>query len=462
MSRSDLSETMGEALRVAGERLTWSDGALARYRLQRLRATIAHARAASPFYAERLARVDPETFRESDLADVPPTTKQDLMEHFDRIVTRPGLAREQCEAHATALTEPAPLDGARVFATSGSTGRRAIAIVGEDEWLRNHATLLLLYFGQRRRERADATGVSVGFGGASPAHMSAATAALLRALDPSRAVETIPAAAPFGDVVARIAALRPSVLNGFGSLIARLARAQLRGQLDVAPQLVVSIGEPLAEHDRASIDRAWGCPIHSAYGCSELGWLAATTGDGGAMLCLDDQFVMEPVDAAGRRVEHGVESSAVLFTTLDRTLFPLIRYELADRVSTLPPDRSSAIPFTRIESVLGRNDDWFRWGDVEVHPTTFRSELIEHPAIDEFQVHQTPRGAVVFAVLQDRSADLSPVVSRLRAALAAHGVRDPEVEIRAVAALDRPGQGQKLRVFVPLGAAAGATDPNGR
>src|SRR5512139_2038467 len=114
MTRPDLPETMGDALRVAGERLAWSADVLARHRLQRLRATIAHARAASPFYAERLARVDPETFRESDLADVPPTTKQDLMEHFDRIVTRPGLGREQCEAHAAALTAPAPFAGARV------------------------------------------------------------------------------------------------------------------------------------------------------------------------------------------------------------------------------------------------------------------------------------------------------------------------------------------------------------
>src|SRR4051794_11133536 len=60
----------------------------------RLRRLVAHAKAASPFYAERLRGIDPERFK---LADLPTVTKSELMGDFDRVVTDRSLSRDEIE-----------------------------------------------------------------------------------------------------------------------------------------------------------------------------------------------------------------------------------------------------------------------------------------------------------------------------------------------------------------------------
>jgi phenylacetate-coenzyme A ligase PaaK-like adenylate-forming protein len=236
---------------------------------------------------------------------------------------------------------------------------------------------------------------------------------------------------------------------GFGSVISRLARAQLAGQLDLGPEVVVSIGEPLPPEDDAVIGQAWGCPVHEGYGCSELGWLAMSTGTGGSMVHFDDQFVLEPLGADGSVLALGSDSTTVCVTTLARTGYPLIRYQLADRVRTLPPDPASGCGFTRIQSVLGRDDDWFRYGGIEIHPSTFRSALLTFPGIDEYQVVQTIDGAVVRAVASRTSLDTSVVAAAVAQALQRVGLQEPRVRVEYVTEIDRPA-GQKLQRFVPL------------
>jgi phenylacetate-coenzyme A ligase PaaK-like adenylate-forming protein len=252
-----------------------------------------------------------------------------------------------------------------------------------------------------------------------------------------------------GEVITQVQALDPTTVVGFASVIARLARAQLAGRLAIEPEVVLSIGEPMAPEDAVAIDRAWGCPVHDGYGCSELGWLAMSTGEGGPMVHFDDQFILEPLGPDGEVRGHGEESTSVCLTTIGRTAFPLIRYQLADRVRTLPPDPHSNCAFARIESVLGRDDDWFRYGAIEVHPATFRGALLHARHIDEYQVVQTPDGARVLAVLAAPDPDLGGLEDALRAALERAGLRKPWVSVEHVAQLERPS-GQKLRRFVPI------------
>src|SRR3954466_7041997 len=51
---------------------------------RRLRHLVAHARAHSPFYAERFRHIDPERFA---LQELPTLTKTAMMEHFDEFLT---------------------------------------------------------------------------------------------------------------------------------------------------------------------------------------------------------------------------------------------------------------------------------------------------------------------------------------------------------------------------------------
>ena len=89
------------------ERIAWSDERLRAERQERLRALIRVAKERSPWHRERLAQLDPERLQEEDLEQIPAMTKDDLMEHWDDIVTERRLTLDLVESHLSSLTTDA-------------------------------------------------------------------------------------------------------------------------------------------------------------------------------------------------------------------------------------------------------------------------------------------------------------------------------------------------------------------
>jgi hypothetical protein len=106
--------------------LTWPADRLRRERETALRTLVAHAQAHSPWHSRRLAGVDSDRLREADLRTLPAMTKDDLMDHFDEIVTDPRLTRDVVEAQLAALTTDAYLfDAYHVCASAGPAAAAA-------------------------------------------------------------------------------------------------------------------------------------------------------------------------------------------------------------------------------------------------------------------------------------------------------------------------------------------------
>jgi hypothetical protein len=80
-----------QAVRAALEdhiaRVEWPCERIDRYRTERLRALLAHARECSPFHAARMGDVDPASATVGDLARLPPMVKQQARGEWDAIVT---------------------------------------------------------------------------------------------------------------------------------------------------------------------------------------------------------------------------------------------------------------------------------------------------------------------------------------------------------------------------------------
>jgi hypothetical protein len=72
------------------------------------------------------------------------------------------------------------------------------------------------------------------------------------------------------------------------------------------------------------------------------------------------------------------------------------------------------------------------------------------PAVREFQVRQTDRGAEVTAVVEG-APDLAALSAAVQDALRRAGLPGPQVVIRRVDALDRDPLTGKARRFIPLG-----------
>ena len=98
---------------------------LASLQLERLNALVTFARAKSPFYAEKYRGL-PETIR--DVREIPPVTKQELMDHFDQVVTDPAVCERDVRKYVSDLANIGKpfLGKYMVWTTSGTTGTPGI------------------------------------------------------------------------------------------------------------------------------------------------------------------------------------------------------------------------------------------------------------------------------------------------------------------------------------------------
>ncbi|MZP29700.1 AMP-binding protein [Heliobacterium undosum] len=137
--------------------------------------------------------------------------------------------------------------------------------------------------------------------------------------------------------------------------------------------------EPWSEGMRREIQNAWGIRATDNYGLTELG------GPGVAGECLhtaglhilEDHFLAEVIDPeTGEPVEEGCEGELV-FTTLTKEGFPIIRYRTKD-ISCI--DRSPCAcgrTLARMRRVTGRTDDMLIIRGVNVFPSQIESVLME-------------------------------------------------------------------------------------
>ncbi|KRC60740.1 hypothetical protein ASE14_07110 [Agromyces sp. Root81] len=163
--------------------------------------------------------------------------------------------------------------------------------------------------------------------------------------------------APFDRIRRAAAAARPDVLVAPSSVLVELARAQRRGELDVAPRLVVAVAEVLDELDAELVGTTWGVRPRRVYQATE-GLLALDCEHG--RLHLNEQSVVVEAewidapdpDAAGRRF-------VPIVTDFDRSTQLIVRYRLDDVLRMPAGDERCPCgnPARVIEAVEGRADE---------------------------------------------------------------------------------------------------------
>jgi phenylacetate-CoA ligase len=443
--RTRMAGAMAGQLPGHMERLGWSAGQLAAFQRDRLRALLARAIERSPFHAERLRGVDPSRFELADLPRLPVMTKAQMMADFDRATTDPRLTRELVEQHlARSKAEPSLLLGEYVCLLSGgSSGLRGLVVQRVGEYADFVATIM-------RRFMASAIasgglppeGLVIGIVGAgSPVHSSGLGAAT--AVGPPVRMISAPATLPTAEIVRRLNAAQPPALMGYAAKLAELAREQRDGRLRLSLRSVISNSEALSPAERTAIGDAFGVPVIDLFVSTE-GLVGHSEPGQPVFTFASDTCIAECTDEAGQPVPPGVASSKVLLTNLHNLTQPIIRYELADRFT--PAGGGGG--FLRA-SVEGRSDDLFRYAEASVHPFVLGAVLLRDPAIREFQVRQTERGADVAAVI-DGDLDQAAMTAALEQSMRQAGLPGPQVCIRRVEALDRDAMTGKARRFIPL------------
>jgi phenylacetate-coenzyme A ligase PaaK-like adenylate-forming protein len=427
-------------------RLDWTPDQIERYREHRLRALLSYARERSPFHARRLRALDLSSATVADLRSVPMMTKSEAQDCWDDIVTDRRLSRERAER---ILAEQEwysyTPDGYQVFSSGGSSGVRGVYVW---EWQFFVSVACLAWRTQARAELREPspgpTRLAVLEAGMPP-HASTP----LFDVPTAAGMETvvIPAGAPFDEVLAAVAFARPTHLVGYPSVIGRLARAALDGELDCHPVRVSTNSEPLLDEDRQAITDAWDAPIHNLWGSTEVGVQAVGCGVGKGLHICEDEVVLERVDENGAPVGPHEPAARTLATGLANRTFPFIRYDLGDEVTLLPGPCECGSAFARVADIGGRRDDDFRYGSITVPAITFRHVLGTDPHVSEYQVKQTAKGADIVTVGRP---DVDTLATSVAAALRRCGLPNPTVHIRVVDRIPRNQASGKLKRFVAL------------
>lgn len=428
-------------------RLGWHSDRIAAHQREHLRRLLTYAATRSRFHAPRLAGVEIDRVTPDDLRAIPIMTRAQLMAHFDSVVTDARVTRQLADrAVAATRDQPVPLcDEYLVLVSGGSSGTRGVYVQDVDA----HVEMICAAL---RNVMARMAGPD----GQPPNGLRVAQVAAPSPLHATRLVAAttaggplemtpVPATTPLPELVQRLDDAAPTLLVGYPSVLARVAREQQAGRLAIAPAAVITTSENLDDAQRTRIGEAFCAPVIDSFGSTE-GLFGSTTPDGDVFTFATDQCIVELVDDAGRPVPAGRPSTRVLVTNLVNRIQPLIRYEITDRFVREPDAPEHGHLRARVD---GRADDTLRWGDTAVHPLAIRSPLSRHPEVADHSIRQTVDGVDV-SLLCHGPCDTGLIADEIRDSLSAAGVARPAVSVTAVDRLDRDVTTGKLRRIQPL------------
>ncbi|MEM6938933.1 MAG: phenylacetate--CoA ligase PaaK [Pseudomonadota bacterium] len=337
--------------------------------LERLRWSLGHAYENVPFYknAFSAAGVHPDDLKSlEDLAKFPFTVKTDLRDNYPFKMF--AVPREKV---------------ARIHASSGTTGQPTVVGYTQKD-LENWANVVARSLRAAGLRRGDLLHNAYGYGlftGGLGIHLGAdamglTTYPISGGMTP-RQVRLIEDFKPKGITVTPSYAL--SVLDEFAA----------QGLDPRACSLEVGIfgAEPWTNAMRREIEEAFDMHALDIYGLSEV------MGPGVSMECVEtkdglhiweDHFYPEVVDPdTGAPVPEG-ERGELVFTSLTKEAFPIIRYRTRDLTRMLP---GTARSMRRMEKVTGRSDDMIILRGVNVFPTQIEEALMATPGLaPHFQI----------------------------------------------------------------------------
>jgi phenylacetate-CoA ligase len=325
--------------------------------LQRLKWTLRHCYDNVPYYRKTFdaAGAHPDDVRElKDLAKFPFSTKKDLRDNYPFGLF--AVPRERV---------------VRVHASSGTTGKPIVVGYTRKD-IETWATLVARSIRASGGKPGDIVQVTYGYGlftGGLGAHYGAeklgCTVIPMSGGNTEKQVQIIQD-------------FKPDIIMVTPSYMLVIAEEFIRQGLDPA-QCSLRIGifgaEPWTNEMRREIEQKMGLDAIDIYGLSEV------IGPGVANECIEtkdgpviweDHFYPEIINPDTGEVLPDGEEGELVFTSLTKEAFPVVRYRTRDLTRLLPPTARS---FRRMAKIVGRSDDMLIIRGVNVFPSQIE-ELI--------------------------------------------------------------------------------------
>lgn len=171
---------------------------------------------------------------------------------------------------------------------------------------------------------------------------------------------------------------------------------------------IVCSAETLWQHQRETIEEAFGVKVFDRYGSREVGQMACECETHDGLHVSADRLLIEIINDDGSRCAPG-ETGKLLVTDLDNYGMPLIRYDIGDRgVAAENSGCSCGRGLPKIAKIEGRTMDVVVTRDGRRLGGTFWTLLLRsRPGIRQFQVVQDAIDGIRIDYIPDESHDRS-------------------------------------------------------
>jgi phenylacetate-CoA ligase len=382
--------------------------------LERLRWSVQWAYDRVPFHARRLdaAHVAPGDIRSlDDLRRLPFMVKSDLREHYP-----------------TGLFAVPSDDVVRIHASSGTKGKPTIVGYTREDiatWSEVCARSLACGGADARSVIHIAYGYGL-FTGGLGIHFGAERLGALTV--PASGGNTPRQLTLMQDLGATVLCCTPSyALN-----IAETMRERGIDRSSLALEIGIFGAEPWTVGMREEIERALGLRALDIYGLSEVmgpGVSMESAEDRDGLFIWEDHFYPEVIDPASGDVLPYGEEGELVFTSLTKRAFPVLRYRTGDICALFAEPSASGRTMVRMTKVKGRTDDMLIVRGVNVFPSEIERVVLEQRHLaPHYQIQLSRDGALDhLAVHVEVSAD---VWESLGATTESDGVRHLAAHLR--------------------------------
>ncbi len=341
--------------------------ALEALQLRRLQATVDRVYATVPFYRKKFqeAGVTPADIRSlDDLRRLPFTTKQDMRDNYPY-----GMFA-------------VPMDNVvRIHASSGTTGKpTVVGYTARDIGMWAH--LMARALTAAGASRGDIIHVAYGYGlftGGLGAHYGGEQ--LGASVIPVSGGNTKRQIMIMRDFGSTVLACTPSYALHLGEAVGESGIALE----DLKLRVGVFGAEPWSDRMREEIERKLNLSAVDVYGLSEV------MGPGVSIECheakkglhvFEDHFIPEVIDPVTQEVLPFGEKGELVFTSITKEAFPIIRYRTRDISALRTEPCICGRTLIRMDRVTGRTDDMLIIRGVNVFPSQIEAVLMEIEGVE--------------------------------------------------------------------------------
>ena len=327
---------------------------------KKLRKILKYAYKHSPYYSRRFREngINDKNIATAPISQFPTIDKAALIKHFDEIVTTSDLKQEELREfdENAALDKRAYKNKYHLVHSSGSTGKPSYFVYDNKAW--NYMLIGML--------RAALWNMSMGeilkYFLKTPRllYIAATDGRYGGAMAIGDGIDNVGAKqlflnvnTPLEEWIEQINEFKPDMILGYPSALKILGELCEQNEIHINAFRTISCGEPLNRTLREYLEKTLKTGVINFYGASESIVMGLEESPNDGMYLFDDMNYIEIVDGE------------IYLTSLYNFVQPIIRYRLSDKLTPKKQDSSSRYPFTRVQNILGRNEDilWFKRDD---------------------------------------------------------------------------------------------------